>query len=141
MSVSRAGVDSDVRDVVGRVIDRDEGTGVRAAIELRPAGDDQPSRYARSEADGVFRIEGVASGRWIADAFAPGYVSPGGVELEAGRGIPELALIRGAILELLRANARRRGTPEDQLPNEVCPGRLYIKIRPSRIASWDNAKR
>jgi hypothetical protein len=85
--------------VVGRVIDRDEGTGLAAAIELRPSGDDQAPRYARSGDDGVFRIEGVPSGRWIADAFAPGYLSPGGIELEAGRGVPELSLVRGGAIE------------------------------------------
>ncbi len=85
--------------VVGRVIDREEGTGVVAAIELRPSGDDQAPRYARSTGDGVFRIEGVPNGRWIADAFAPGYLSAGGLELEAGRGVPELALARGATIE------------------------------------------
>ena len=84
--------------VVGRVIDRGEGTGLAAAIELRPSGDDQAPRYARSGDDGVFRIEGVPNGRWIADAFVPGYLSPGGVELEAGRGIPEIALDRGGTI-------------------------------------------
>ena len=85
--------------VVGRVLDRDEGTGVAAAVELRASGDDQAPRYARSGDDGVFRIEGVPNGRWIADAFSPGYASPGGLELEAGRGIPELALVRGGAIE------------------------------------------
>ncbi len=85
--------------VVGRVIDKDEGTGLVGAIELRPSGDDQAPRYARSGDDGVFRIEGVPNGRWIADAFAPGYVSPGGVELEAGKGVPEIALAKGAAVE------------------------------------------
>jgi carboxypeptidase family protein len=84
--------------VVGRVIDREEGTGLAAAIELRPSGDDQAPRYARSGDDGVFRIEGVPNGRWIADAFVPGYLSPGGIELEAGRGIPEIALGRGGTI-------------------------------------------
>jgi uncharacterized GH25 family protein len=84
--------------VVGRVIDRAEGTGLAAAIELRPSGDDQAPRYVRSGDDGVFRIEGVPNGRWIADAFVPGYLSPGGVELEAGRGIPEIALDRGGTI-------------------------------------------
>ena len=84
--------------VVGRVIDRDEGTGLVAAIELRPSGDDQAPRYVRSGEDGVFRIEGVPSGHWIADAFVPGYLSPGGIELEAGRGVPELALVRGGVI-------------------------------------------
>ena len=85
--------------VVGRVLDRAEGTGIAAAIELRPAGEDQAPRYARSGTDGVFRIEGVPHGRWIADAFAPGFLSTGGVELEAGRGVPELMLSKGAIIE------------------------------------------
>ena len=85
--------------VIGRVIDRDEGTGLIAAIELRPSGDDQAPRYARSGDDGVFKIEGVPDGTWIADAFAPGYLSPGGVELQAGKGIPEIALSRGGTIE------------------------------------------
>ncbi len=85
--------------VVGRVIDRDEGVGLLAAVELRPSGDDQAPRYARTGQDGVFRIEGVPNGRWIADAFAPGYLSPGGVELAAGQGVPELALEPGGTIE------------------------------------------
>jgi hypothetical protein len=85
--------------VVGRVVDREEGTGLAAAVELRPSGDDQAPRHARSGDDGVFRIEGVPDGRWIADAFVPGYLSPGGVELTAGQGIAELALTRGGAIE------------------------------------------
>ena len=85
--------------VVGRIVDRDEGTGLVAAIELRPVGEDQAPRYARSGDDGSFRIEGVPNGRWIADAYSPGYQSSGGVELEAGQGIPEIALARGATVE------------------------------------------
>ncbi len=85
--------------VVGRVIDREEGTGVPAAVELRPVGDDQAPRHVRTSDDGAFRIEGVPDGAWIVDAFAPGYLSLGGVEIEAGRGVPELALARGATLE------------------------------------------
>ena len=85
--------------VVGKVIDRETSAGIVAAVELRPLGDDQAPRYARSGDDGVFRIEGIPHGGWIADAFAPGYTSPGGIELEAGRGIPELALVRGGTIE------------------------------------------
>jgi Carboxypeptidase regulatory-like domain len=85
--------------VVGKVIDRETNTGLVAAVELRPLGDDQAPRYARSGDDGVFRIEGIPHGEWVADAFAPGYTSPGGIELEAGRGIPELALVRGGTIE------------------------------------------
>ena len=85
--------------VIGRIVDRAEGTGLVAAVELRPVGDDQAPRYTRSGDDGVFRIEGVPNGRWIADAFSPGYISPGGVELEAGKGVPELALVKGGVIE------------------------------------------
>src|SRR5262249_46039519 len=85
--------------VVGRVIDRSEATGLVAAIELRPSGDDQAPRYARSGTDGAFRIEGVPTGRWIADAFSAGYISPNGVELDAGHGITELALVAGGVVE------------------------------------------
>lgn len=95
--------------VIGRVIDRDEGTGIAAAIELRPSGDDQAPRYARSGSDGVFKIEGVPDGKWLVDAFAPGYLSPGGVEVAAGVGIPELALTRGATIEGKVVDAE--GTP------------------------------
>jgi hypothetical protein len=85
--------------VVGKVLDGETKTGIVAAVELRPIGDDQAPRYARSGDDGVFRIEGIPHGAWIADAFAPGYTSPGGIELEAGRGIPELSLVRGGAVE------------------------------------------
>ncbi|HUS28251.1 MAG TPA: carboxypeptidase-like regulatory domain-containing protein, partial [Kofleriaceae bacterium] len=87
------------QNVSGRVIDRGEGTGLVAAIELRPVGEDQAPRYARSTDDGSFIIEGVPNGQWIADAFSPGYISPGGVELTAGQGIVELAMARGATIE------------------------------------------
>jgi hypothetical protein len=85
--------------VVGKVIDRDGGAGLIAAVELRPSGEDQAPRYARTGDDGVFRIEGVPTGRWIADAFAPGYLAPGGIELEAGHGVVELSLARGGSID------------------------------------------
>lgn len=87
------------QNVAGRVIDREEGTGLVAAIELRAIGEDQAPRYARSGDDGSFIIEGVPEGEWIADAYAPGYLSSGGVDLEAGRGIAELGLVRGGTIE------------------------------------------
>lgn len=85
--------------VVGRVVARDDQALLPAAIELRPSGDDQAPRYARSGEDGTFRIEGVPHGKWIADAFSPGFISSGGVELEAGRGIVALELERGGVVE------------------------------------------
>ncbi len=94
--------------VIGRVIDRDDGTGVSAAIELRPSGDDQASRFARTDPDGGFRIEGIPNGRWIAEAYAVGYLPGAAIELEAGRGVPELALTRGGTIEgrVVDANGR-----------------------------------
>jgi hypothetical protein len=76
---------------------------VAADIEIRPVpgggADDEPARLGRSAPDGVFRIEGVPDGRWIADGWAPGWVAAGGVEFEAGRGVPEIELARGGIVE------------------------------------------
>ena len=86
--------------VVGRVIDRDHSVGVAGQVELRPVVDGtEVSRYARSGEDGVFRVEGVPHGRWIALAESPGYVSVGGVEFDAGRGVPEVEVAVGAVLE------------------------------------------
>ena len=45
------------------------------------------------------------------------------------------------VLELQRANARRKGTPEDKLPTENRGGRPLLRITPRRVASWDNSKR
>jgi hypothetical protein len=89
--------------VIGRVVDGDRRQGVVADVEIRPVpgggADDEPARLARSAADGVFRIEGVPDGRWIADGWAPGWVAVGGVEFDAGRGVPEVELARGGIVE------------------------------------------
>ena len=85
--------------VVGRVIDREEGIGVVAAVELAPIDDREAPRYAQSDADGVFRIEGVPHGRWIADAYAPGFLTAQTVELVAGRGRPQLEVTAGAVVE------------------------------------------
>lgn len=73
--------------------------GVVSAIELRPLADDEPPRYAQSGADGRFRIEGVHRGRWVVSAVAPGYTVPDPVEIDAGGGVVELAVSRGAVLE------------------------------------------
>ena len=44
------------------------------------------------------------------------------------------------VLELTRDGARRRGTPEDQLPTEPRRGAAYARIPLARFASWDNTK-
>jgi hypothetical protein len=85
--------------VVGRVLDADEGRGIEAAVELRAL--DHPGempRHARTDASGVFRVEGIPHGRWLVDGFRPGWVSSGGVEFSAGRGIPEVELSYGGVI-------------------------------------------
>lgn len=95
--------------VVGHVLELGTSRGVPAAIELRPvpakgaAADDddggEPARYVRTDASGVFRVEGIPHGRWIIDGYSPGYVAVGAVEFEAGRGVLSLELAPGAVVE------------------------------------------
>ncbi len=89
--------------VVGRVVDRQTGGGVAAAVVLTPIasdlmGDEAP-RYARTSSDGVFRVEGVPHGRWTADAWAPGWITISSVDFAAGRGRPEVEVVPGGIVE------------------------------------------
>lgn len=44
------------------------------------------------------------------------------------------------LLRLGREAARRRGTPEDQLPTEPRPGAAYIRVTRHRVISWDYGK-
>lgn len=73
------------------------------------------------------------------------------VTVESGHTMKELkgVVIRGdatlieepaTVLELWREGARRRGTPDDQLPTEARRGMAYVRVRPRKIASWDNTK-
>lgn len=55
-------------------------------------------------------------------------------------GDTELVEDQAQVLELQREAARKRGTPEDQLPTENRGGRPLLKITPRKIASWDNGK-
>lgn len=55
-------------------------------------------------------------------------------------GDAELVEDQPQVLELQRAIARKRGTPEDKLPTENRGGRPLLKITPRKIASWDNSK-
>ncbi len=43
-------------------------------------------------------------------------------------------------LPLLRHSMASRGTPEDKLPTEARPGAAYIRIRPTKVISWDYSK-
>ena len=46
----------------------------------------------------------------------------------------------GEVLRLMREAARRRATPEDQLPSEARPGVAYIKVTRRKVISWDYGK-
>lgn len=94
--------------VVGRVVaraapDDPAPRPVLAAIALYPASDgergDEPPRFARTDADGVFRIEGVPHGRWTAQAYAPGYVTTGVLAFEAGTSALTIELDPGGTID------------------------------------------
>lgn len=44
------------------------------------------------------------------------------------------------VLPLMRESARRRGTPDDKLPQEVPAGIAYIRITPRKYISWDYSR-
>ena len=52
------------------------------------------------------------------------------------QGDAELVTEPSELLPLVRESARRRGTSEDELPDEPPPGAAYIHIRPRRFISW-----
>lgn len=54
----------------------------------------------------------------------------------------EASVLTGSddLLRLGREAARRRGTPEEQLPTEPRPGAVYICVRPARFISWDYSR-
>lgn len=43
-------------------------------------------------------------------------------------------------VRLGREGAKQRGMPEADWPTEARPGSAYIRVRPVRMVSWDNAK-
>jgi uncharacterized GH25 family protein len=131
--------------VVGHVKDRAGGGGIAAAIELRAQGaPDEAPRYARSGSDGVFRVEGVPHGRWTADAWSPGWVSTGIVELEAGRGTPDVELVAGGVIEgtvvddqgapVAGAEVRANGTTDDGARVDLSAAEVDAQLR--RYSGW-----
>ena len=40
----------------------------------------------------------------------------------------------------MRASAKHRGTPEEELPAEPRPGVAYIRITPKKYISWDYSR-
>ena len=43
-------------------------------------------------------------------------------------------------LTLMRASAKHRGTPDDELPTEPRPGVAYIRITPKKYVSCDYSR-
>ncbi len=56
------------------------------------------------------------------------------------QGEADVVLDPVAQLPLLRTSMANRGVPEAQLPTEARPGAAYIRVRPTKIISWDYAK-
>lgn len=85
--------------VSGRVVERGRGQAVAAAVALSAISSDEPTRFARTDAQGGFRIEGVPLGRWSARAVAPGYADSEAVEFAVGGTyVPVIELTRGGII-------------------------------------------
>ncbi len=75
-----------------------------------------------------------------------GFVIDGGTDMSNLKGAVlegDAVLVEDAAerLELAREGMRRRGTAEDKLPTEIAPDRFYIRLNPSKIATWDYANR
>jgi hypothetical protein len=85
--------------IVGRVVDRQTGAGLAAAVTLSADAADEAPRHARTDADGRFRVEGVPPGPWTAAAWAPGWLLAGTVSFTPGRGELTLELIPGGVVE------------------------------------------
>ena len=56
------------------------------------------------------------------------------------RGRPDIVSDTAEALKLMRASAKQRGTPEDELPTEPRPGVAYIRITPKKYISWDYSR-
>ncbi len=88
--------------MVARATDPRGPQPVQAAVAVYLAGEgarDEPPRFARTDRDGGFRIEGVPHGRWTAEAFAPGYVTTGVLAFEAGSSALTIELDPGGTIE------------------------------------------
>ena len=71
--------------------------------------------------------------------------------VEVGTTFPDLqgVLIQGDaeivdapedVLPLMREASKLRGVADDELPTEARPGVAYIRIRPTRLISWDYSR-
>lgn len=113
-----------------------------------------PDGYPHSVPLGYFREDGdiYMTGRAGTQKFRNIERDPRvGLMAEVGQSMPELkgVLIRGdaelitepqRTLELSRTFAASRGTPADKLPTEPDPMRVFARITPRRVSSWDYSK-
>ena len=53
------------------------------------------------------------------------------------QGMARIVREPGALLELMREGARRRGVADADLPTSPRPGSVYIRLKPERVISWD----
>ncbi len=56
------------------------------------------------------------------------------------QGLADIVTDPTEALKLMRASAKHRGTPEDELPAEVRPGIAYIRVTPKKYISWDYSR-
>jgi protocatechuate 3,4-dioxygenase beta subunit len=84
----------------GRVLDDETGRGLVADVMLTYDGDDEPPRYATSDEQGAFSIEGVPFGSWFPEARADGYVATEVLGIETERiDRVDIRLARGGIVQ------------------------------------------
>ncbi|MBK9037161.1 MAG: carboxypeptidase regulatory-like domain-containing protein [Myxococcales bacterium] len=85
--------------VRGRVIDRQTGGGVAAAVTITAETGDEARRHVRTDPYGGFEAEGIPPGRWTASAWAPGWIMGGTIDFTAGRGDVVIELVPGGVAE------------------------------------------
>ena len=86
--------------VSGRVLDSGTRQGLAALVRLSASDSEEPARFVQSTADGNFRIEGVPTGRFSAEAVASGYVTVEAIDFQVGHGfVPVIELRAGAVVE------------------------------------------
>lgn len=91
--------------ISGRVIDADSGEPIEGAQVLLVAADNGSPTVARSDAQGRFSFDGLAAGRYRAQAMKPGLISIVNVSVDAS-----LVVEGDAVLTTRDLGLRRGGT-------------------------------